>query len=336
MRRRISTLHRPVVALVVLSVVVGCTSAPTTISTSTERGVDLMKVHSPAIEDNMIGEPAERLLAVYLPPGYDKTDRKYPVVYYLPGFGQSGVTIHRWTRVLDPYFEEHPEQAFVLVGVDGANRYGGSFWRDSPITGRWKEFLVDEVPTLVAQEYRVSSDPSSVGIAGFSMGGGAALNAALTEPGSYRAVYAVGPAITPRNDPLALASSGGVMKVRAEIAAMGYETVMENGDLDSEALQAAETTPGVAAAFDREFGGKWMERIAEQFSTKSNRPVDILIEVGTLESSVIKRAVADLSTILNDHGIDHRLAEFPGGHGLPTARVESSMVPFFGTVLGSQ
>src|SRR3990170_1801166 len=38
-----------------------------------------------ALRDNPLGDPARREIPVYLPPGYDRSGRRYPVIYWLHG-----------------------------------------------------------------------------------------------------------------------------------------------------------------------------------------------------------------------------------------------------------
>ncbi|HYH16971.1 MAG TPA: hypothetical protein VD794_17180, partial [Flavisolibacter sp.] len=40
---------------------------------------------APSIKDNVAGEAAKRHLTIYLPPGYEKETKRYPVVYFLHG-----------------------------------------------------------------------------------------------------------------------------------------------------------------------------------------------------------------------------------------------------------
>ena len=47
---------------------------------------------SRVLQGNLPGDPTERRIPVYLPPGYATSDKRYPVVYVLAGHGSSGVT----------------------------------------------------------------------------------------------------------------------------------------------------------------------------------------------------------------------------------------------------
>lgn len=45
-------------------------------------------IDSVLLRDNPLGDPCERPLLVYSPPGYDEDrDRRYPVIYVTPGCG---------------------------------------------------------------------------------------------------------------------------------------------------------------------------------------------------------------------------------------------------------
>ncbi len=44
-------------------------------------------ITSPSLEGNLLGDSATREITIYLPPSYDTSDKRYPVAYYLPGWG---------------------------------------------------------------------------------------------------------------------------------------------------------------------------------------------------------------------------------------------------------
>jgi len=57
------------------------------IMTQAQQGTkERIKVYSHALEGNLINDPAERDVTVYLPTSYpDEPDRHYPVIYMLHG-----------------------------------------------------------------------------------------------------------------------------------------------------------------------------------------------------------------------------------------------------------
>ena len=64
--------------------------------------VERIKVHSSAIEGNLEGNSANREVFVILPPSYAKEPkRRYPVVYYLHGFGDTAQIYLDYLKVPD-------------------------------------------------------------------------------------------------------------------------------------------------------------------------------------------------------------------------------------------
>jgi hypothetical protein len=48
------------------------------------------RLESPNLAGNLLGDPSERDLFVYLPPGYEKFDRRYPTAYPAPCLRRDG------------------------------------------------------------------------------------------------------------------------------------------------------------------------------------------------------------------------------------------------------
>ena len=90
---------------------------------------------SPYLADNMLGDPGERDLFVYLPPGYEESDRRYACAYLLHAFGESSASVvtpetdgERWRPpiedVLDPVFRRMEVPPMIVVIPDGNCRWG--------------------------------------------------------------------------------------------------------------------------------------------------------------------------------------------------------------------
>src|SRR2546430_13034192 len=105
-------------------------------------------VDSAALRGNPHGDPARRALPVYLPPSYAHGERRYPTIYWLPGFGSTalgGVTYDPWSPSLpdamDRALAEGAPEA-ILVLVDGFTRFGGSQYLNSAANGRYEDYVV--------------------------------------------------------------------------------------------------------------------------------------------------------------------------------------------------
>ena|SRR5438132_197793 len=52
---------------------------------------------SQVLSSNPLGDPAERDLLVYLPPGYERSPNlRYPVVFALAGYSESDASLQNW------------------------------------------------------------------------------------------------------------------------------------------------------------------------------------------------------------------------------------------------
>jgi hypothetical protein len=136
-------------------------------------------LESEALRGNPLGDPHERPLWVYVPPGYDdEPDRRYPSVYMIQGLtGQLDMWRNR--TAMRPNFPELADRDIAsgeippcIVGwVDCWTSLGGSQFLDSPGTGNYLTYLCDEVVPWVDERYRTMPERDHRGIAGKSSGG---------------------------------------------------------------------------------------------------------------------------------------------------------------------
>jgi hypothetical protein len=150
---------------------------------------------SDVLRGNVLGDPHERPLLVYLPPGYDDDDRRYPTVYVLQGYtGQ----VPMWQNHIAwrPTFPEAADQLFaageappcILAFPDAWTRYGGSQFVDSPGTGRYHTYLCDEIVPWVDEHYRTIAHRDHRGIQGKSSGGFGAMITPMLRPDLFGAL----------------------------------------------------------------------------------------------------------------------------------------------------
>ena len=142
------------------------------------------------LRDNPLGDPFERPLNVYVPPGYDdEPDRRYPSVYVLQGYtGHLAMwdnrTPYRLTfpEAADRVFATGTAPPAVVVFVDAWTAYGGSQFVDSPATGNYHTYLCDEVVPWVDAHYRTAPQAQHRGITGKSSGGYGAFITPMLRP----------------------------------------------------------------------------------------------------------------------------------------------------------
>ena len=88
---------------------------------------------------------------------------------------------------------------FETKNPDGSYKMKGSFYVNSPYTGKYNDFIFEEVPAYVEQEYRIKSRKGSRALIGGSMGGYGALLGGIKYSDQYNIVIAMSPLITPLN-----------------------------------------------------------------------------------------------------------------------------------------
>jgi hypothetical protein len=157
--------------------------------------IDRHVFESALLRDNPLGDPHERPLWIYVPPGYDDNpDTRYPTVYQLQGFTGH---LSMWGNRM-PYRQPFPETAdaafaagtpgCVLVFVDAWTSYGGSQFVDSPGTGKYHSYLCDEIVPWVDANYRTIADRESRAVAGKSSGGFGAMITPMLRPDLFGAL----------------------------------------------------------------------------------------------------------------------------------------------------
>ncbi|WP_410622631.1 alpha/beta hydrolase [Amycolatopsis sp. cmx-8-4] len=156
--------------------------------------LDRHTVNSALLRGNPLGDPHERPLWVYVPPGYDDSAERYPAVYVIQGYtGHLAMWANR-TAFRQP-FPETADAVFaggapgcVVVYVDAWTAYGGSQFVDSPGTGRYHSYLCDEIVPWVDEHYRTIPDLESRAITGKSSGGFGAMITPMLRPDLFGAL----------------------------------------------------------------------------------------------------------------------------------------------------
>jgi len=142
---------------------------------------------------NDAGESTTRRVWIYLPPGYDTGDGRYPVIYYLHGYGGPPDFSTNQTRILDMAIDSRRIRPVIFVVSDQSTSYGGSFYGNSALTGKWADFTAKDLVAYVDSHYRTIAGRNSRGICGHSMGGHGALKLGMLFSDVYSCVYALSP-----------------------------------------------------------------------------------------------------------------------------------------------
>jgi enterochelin esterase-like enzyme len=138
--------------------------------------------------------------AVYLPPDYAVSTRRYPVVYLLHGYtdDESGwVQFGEIGQAADRAIAEREIPPMIIVMPDG----GVSFYiNDAAGKVRYEDMFVREFIPAVDRTYRTRPDREFRGVAGLSMGGWGTLVYALRHPDLFAAGAAFSAAVWSDDD----------------------------------------------------------------------------------------------------------------------------------------
>jgi enterochelin esterase family protein len=152
------------------------------------------------LENNFLRDPHVRRTGIYLPPDYDATARgdvpkRYPVVYLLAGFTGRGTMMlneSAWEeniqQRLDRLITTDVIEPLIAVLPDAFTRYGGSQYINSAGTGRYMDYLVEELVPWVDAHFRTIAARERRAVAGKSSGGFGALTLAMHHPEIFGAV----------------------------------------------------------------------------------------------------------------------------------------------------
>ncbi|MFI5413234.1 MAG: alpha/beta hydrolase [Candidatus Lutacidiplasmatales archaeon] len=144
---------------------------------------------STVLRGNPWGDPVERDLPVYLPPS-GKSDG-LPLIVLLTGYTGSGWMHFQRPRFftdtilgrLDRLIRRKLSAEAVMVGPDCLTTLGGSQYLNSSATGRYEDYVVDEVLPFVKERYGTGP----VAVMGTSSGGYGSLVLAMRHPDLFRA-----------------------------------------------------------------------------------------------------------------------------------------------------
>ncbi len=161
---------------------------------------------------------SQRRMFIYSPPGYDKSKKKYPVLYLLHGGGgdeEVWVSRGRANYIIDNLIASGKAKPMIVVITNGdVNNIGSPLDRPAfqikkdntgmgaMAAGLFEKSLVKDIIPYVEGNYRVLADANHRAITGFSMGGYQTQNITNANPSlfKYIGVMSMGLFSTFRND----------------------------------------------------------------------------------------------------------------------------------------
>jgi len=314
--------------------------------------IRILTHRSEVLQGNPCGDPSERVLWVYLPPGYDDVEARYPVLWCLTGFtgaGEMAVTGNHWAPGLGARMDRMIADGcppVIVAFPDCFTRWGGSQYLNSAAMGDYEDYVCDELIPFVDQHFRTRSVR---GVFGKSSGGYGTVRLVMRRPGLFQAA-----ACHSGDMAFALCYVPGFAKCAARIAAAGsieawveqFESSEKKKDADFDAIN----TFGMAAAYspdpDRPFGialpfdlesGEMIDEVWRRW--KAHDPVEMIdahdeglrklallfLDCGSEDQFQLHLGMRLFCKRLSELGIAHEVEEFPDNHSSINYRYEVSV-----------
>ncbi|XOV93961.1 MAG: alpha/beta hydrolase [Bacteroidota bacterium] len=316
-------------------------------------------LYSPSLE-NPGGENPTRNVSVYLPPGYETSSNKYPVIYYLHGITQSDnklIKNQNIEKLLNEAIATGKIRPMIFVMCDQYTLFRGSFYTNSSLTGNWADFTARDLVSYIDQQYRTISDRESRGISGHSMGGHGAIKLGMLFPDVFSSVYALSPYVLALEDdygPEGEAYKQAQMIQSPDTLIKGYKYANANAVVAAgRAFSPNPNNPPYYADLPYTYAGDSLivnQKVLDLWN--KNLPSEMVRDYATSLKSLkaikldwgwddffthIPPTCRSFSKQLEELGINHFAEEYNGSHMNKIyeedGRIMNDMLPFFNTYL---
>lgn len=328
----------------------------------------VQKFLAPSIQNNKGDEDAMRRVSVYVPPGYSESTQRYPVIYFLHGVATNDSLMFAWMglkELMDKAIASGKIQPLILVLPDSENRFRGSFYTNSTLTGNWADFIGKDLVTYIDKNFRTIPHRNSRGLSGHSMGGNGALKIGMLFSDVFSSVYAMSPAVLNWFGDFTISNSGFKRLSKSKSEADILKPFNDFDEFDETGFYA-----GVMAALGRAYSPDlsipiFQAKLPVHFigdsavynppvikQWEANFPINMIddhvnhlksftalkIDWGRNENfSHIPATALQFSKKLEAYRIDHFAEEYIGDHvnmlGGFDGRIYTELLPFFDTYL---
>lgn len=307
-----------------------------------------IKVHSLALEGNLIGDDPTRDVTVYLPASYQtKVDKRFPVLYMLHGFSDTDSKWFGWEDhwinlhdLLDESMKEEDIREMIVVMPNAYNRFKGSMYSSSPTIGDWETFVASELVSYIDDHYRTLPDRGSRGLAGHSMGGYGSIRLGMKFPEVFSSIYMLSPCcmegqVTDNQDLIEEIQAvdeisdleGTRFRVLTHLASSAAWA--PNPDNPPFYLDLPFDSSGVRYDIASKLAANRTLYTIEQHLTNVKKLTAIGMDTG-LNDGGITIATKKLHELLTRYGIEHEYESYEGNHvNRIVERIQTKVLPFF-------
>jgi enterochelin esterase-like enzyme len=331
---------------------------PPAASTPIKGSFDKITVHGRSLAGNLEGDSPNRDVFVYLPPSYAReTTRRYPVVYFLHGYG---VNAEAYVRMLglpqtaESAMTQNGGREMILVLPDAFTKYSGSMYSNSPTTGNWEGYVAEDLVAYIDSHYRTIANRDSRGLSGHSMGGYGTVRIGMKQPSVFSSLYAMSSCCLMNNPsqgrgaaPATEPAQAGNDAPRGQGAGRGGRGGGLANALSAQAAAWAPNPMNPPQYFDLPtkdgvvqplIAAKWIANsplvMVDQYVPSLKQYRAIAMDVGTEDT--LGAANKDLDQALTRLGIGHTFELYEGNHtNRVRERFEKKVIPFFSQYLTS-
>jgi len=310
-----------------------------------------LRFEGEVLRGNPLGDPYVRDLFVYLPPDYSASEDRYPSVYCLTGFTGRGKMLLN-DNAFTPNFAERMDKLIaagtirpmIAVMPNCFTWFGGSQYINSTATGRYEDYLSQEIVNAVDANFRTVNDRNARAVMGKSSGGYGSLIMGLRRSDVFGLVCSTaGDAYFEHCYPMDFAKAFRIIKGDPIGFMRNFWSKEKQGKDDHAALN----TIGMASCyspdgesfdmpFDLETGeirqdiwARWLEhdpvRLVEKYVENLKSLKLLYLDAGTRDEFALDVGATILSRKLSEHGIDHIHEEFDDGHFNISYRFDRSL-----------
>ena len=321
-------------------------------SQSTLGKVTTFTINAKTLQNNG-GENPNRKVSVYLPPDYEKGNKRFPVIYYMHGFMGTDSISSQMKLILDRGISQQKIGSFILVIASHHTQYEGSFYSNSSLTGNWADFEAKELVEYVDRNFKTIATRDSRGIAGHSMGGYGAIKIGMMFPDVFSSVYALSPGLLafvkefgPNSDSF---KELGKIKTQEELKKTYYPKVLvavarawsPNPAKPPFYCDVPFTYQGDSLIVNNKVMEKWSQHMpvymVDKYASNLRKLKALKLDWGRNDASRFPVQCGMFSQRLENLGIEHFAEEYIGNHGnkiwTTDGRVLNDLLPFFNEYL---
>ncbi|WNO10976.1 alpha/beta hydrolase [Teredinibacter sp. KSP-S5-2] len=288
--------------------------------------------NSTAISRAKLQENPLQSINIYLPPNYSKTNKRYPVIYFLHGFGGSNDVVTKNKERIDQAIANKAKE-FIFVEPNGNSSLGGSFYANSPAMGNWEDYIVKELIPYIDKSYRTINSKQGRGLAGFSMGGTGTINIGFKHPDKFNAIYSFAAGVLQPGDLENMIKSWGTTREHfnsyGAAASPNLNLPAPYAEIPFETYTNPTKNKQVVDRWYALFGNQ--ERKMDNYLENSSKLSGIKISVNNDDYYPwIANGNKHFHQVLNKKKIEHQFdLRETGNHNLRDDFIENELIPFF-------